>query len=428
MDGDGVTHSQAPPSAAGARTPARASLRGLDWLNFFLADLQAGVGPFLAIYLAGLGWDEGRVGWALTVGGLAGIAAQTPAGWLVDRAPAKRALVAIGALVLGAGALLVALWPLHWVILTAQVLMGAVGSLLVPAICAISLGMVGHHAFDARQGRNQAFNAAGNIFSAAAMGATAYLLGDRATFILLAGFAAPALAALATIRARDIDHALARGAAAGSGAPASPLAALLADRPLLVFFACAVLFHFANAAMLPLVGQKLAHGQGASSMAFMAACVITTQVVVAFSAGWIGRAAAVYGRKALLLAGFGVLPLRGVLYTLTDSAPLLIAIQVLDGIGAAVFGVLSVLVIADLTRGSGRFNLTLGAISTAVGIGASLSQWLAGELVHRHGFRAGMLFLAAIALLALVLLAWLMPETLSRSSPSPSSSPEPPPP
>jgi MFS family permease len=113
----------------------------------------------------------------------------------------------------------------------------------------------------------------------------------------------------------------------------------------------------------------------------------------------------------LLLITFGVLPIRAVLYTLTSKTVAQVAIQILDGVGAGIFGVVSALVIADLTQGSGRFNLTLGAISTAVGIGASLSQVIAGSIVHHFGSNAGFLFLAAIAAAALGILYFFMPET-----------------
>jgi MFS family permease len=186
---------------------------------------------------------------------------------------------------------------------------------------------------------------------------------------------------------------------------------LLKERPLFVFLVCAVLFHFANAAMLPLLGEMLAKGKGRSSMMFMSACVVTTQLVITLIAAWCGRKAGAWGRKPLLLVGFGVLPIRGILYTLTTNTGALVAIQILDGIGAGVFGVVSVLVIADLTRGTGRFNLTLGAISTAVGIGAALSQTIAGAIAHHLGFNAGFLFLAAVAAVAFGILYVFMPET-----------------
>ena len=171
------------------------------------------------------------------------------------------------------------------------------------------------------------------------------------------------------------------------------------------------MFHFANAAMLPLLGEMLAKGQGRSSMMFMSACVVTTQFVITLIASWSGRKAGTWGRKPLLLIAFGVLPVRGVLYTLTANTGALVAIQILDGVAAGIFGVVSVLVIADLTQGSGRFNLTLGAISTAVGIGASLSQVIAGSIVHHFGSNAGFLFLAAVASAAFGILYFFMPET-----------------
>jgi MFS family permease len=391
--------------------PSTRSLRGLDWLNFLLADVQTGVGPFLAIYLAGYGWNEQQVGLALTVGGIAGILAQTPAGALVDRLHAKRALIAVGIGGLAAGALLIAFRPRFWPVMAAQVLIGALSSVFIPALCAVSLGIVGQAAFDARQGRNQGFNSAGNVVAAVSMGLLGYLVSNRSIFFFVAFAALPALAALRVIRPEEIDYDAARGAGSRETRQPAGMRALLKDRPLVVFLACAVMFHFANAAMLPLLGQMLSKGHGRESMAFMSACVITTQLVITLLAAWLGRTAKSWGRKPLLLIGFGVLPLRAVLYTLTGDFAALVGIQILDGVGAGIFNVVSVLVIADLTRGSGRFNLTLGAITAAVGIGASLSQVIAGGIVHRFGYTAGFLFLGAIAAAGFVLLACCMPET-----------------
>jgi len=139
--------------------------------------------------------------------------------------------------------------------------------------------------------------------------------------------------------------------------------------------------------------------------------VVTTQLVVTLIAAWAGRTAGAWGRKPLLLIAFGALPVRAVLYTLTDNSVALVAIQILDGVAAGIFGVVSVLVIADLTQGSGRFNLTLGAISTAVGIGAAFSQVIAGAIAHHFGSSAGFLFLAAVAAVAFCVLYCFMPET-----------------
>jgi predicted MFS family arabinose efflux permease len=394
------------------RSPSRRTLRGLDWLNFLLADVQTGVGPFLAIYLAGYKWDEERVGLALTVGGIAGILTQTPAGALVDFLRSKRALVAVAVAALAAGALVIALLPSFWPVMGAQVLIGGTSSVFIPAICAISLGVVGRAAFDIRQGRNQTFNSAGNVTAAVSMGLLGYLVSNRSIFFFVVALALPTILVLLLIRPSEIDYELARGANDGEQAGnAASVRVLFRDRPLILFLVCAVMFHFANAAMLPLLGELLAKGQGRSSMLFMSACVVTTQFVITLIASWSGRKAGTWGRKPLLLIAFGVLPIRGVLYTLTSKTALLVAIQVMDGVGAGIFGVVSVLVIADLTRGTGRFNLTLGAISTAVGIGAALSQVIAGGIVHHVGYRAGFLFLAAVASAAFAILYFFMPET-----------------
>jgi len=412
---EAVSHGGENPDASKVRddkAPTARTLRGLDWLNFFLADVQTGVGPFLAIYLAGYKWNVEGVGLALTVGGIAGILTQTPAGALVDRLRSKRALIAVGIVALAAGALLIAFLPTFWSVMSAQVLIGGTSSIFGPAICAISLGIVGHRLFDRRQGRNQTFNSAGNVVAAVSMGILGYFVSNRSIFFFVALCALPTVLTLLIIRPDEIDYGRARGAKEG-GEDKKPAdaRALLEDRPLLIFLACAVMFHFANAAMLPLLGEMLAKGKGRSSMLFMSACVVTTQLVVTLLASWSGRKAGAWGRKPLLLIAFGVLPVRAVLYTLTHQIAVLVAIQILDGVGAGIFGVVSVLVIADLTKGSGRFNLTLGAITTAVGIGASLSQVIAGAIVHHFGYNAGFLFLALVAAVAFAILCFFMPET-----------------
>jgi predicted MFS family arabinose efflux permease len=383
-------------------------------VNFFLGDVQTSVGPFLAIYLATRSWNPEQVGIALTVGGIVGIMAQTPAGALVDHLRTKRLLIAAGLACLCTGALALAFWPSVRVVVAAQVLIAGASSLFGPAIASISLGLVGHTLLARRQGRNQSWNSAGNVTAALSMGAIGYLVSPRWIFFVVIGYAVPALLSLLLIRPVEIDYELARGARDGVDHGRAGLRELLGNRALLIFLSCAVLFHFANAAMLPLLGEMLSEGKGRSSPLFMSACVVTTQVVIMFVASPLGRLAESWGRKPLLLIGFGVLPIRGVLYTLTHNRYLLVAIQLLDGIGAAVFGVLSVLVIADLVRGTGRFNVTQGVIATAVGIGASLSQTIAGTLVDHYGYHVGFLFLAAIATVAFAALWMFMPETRSR--------------
>src|ERR1700689_2514839 len=188
------------------KTPSAQTLRGLDWLNFFLADVQTGVGPFLAIYLAGYKWNEQSVGIALTVGGIAGILTQTPAGALGDRLRSKRALIAGGVIALAVGAVLIALLPNFWSVMSAQVLIGGTSSIFGPAICAISLGIVGHKMFDRRQGRNQTFNSAGNVVAAVSMGFLGYFISNRSIFFFVSICALPTILSLVGIRPDQIDY------------------------------------------------------------------------------------------------------------------------------------------------------------------------------------------------------------------------------
>lgn len=405
-------------AASSSPHPSAQSLRGLDWLNFFLADVQTGVGPFVATFLATRGWRQDNIGWSLTVSGLVGVVCQAPAGALVDWSRYKRTLVAIAILIIATGALVLAWWPNYWPVMFSQISHGAVGSVIGPTVAAVSLGLVGYKKFGERNGRNKQFDSAGNIAAAALMGWIGWQFSVEAIFYATAALAVPALISLSRIRPEEIDYARARGAsetADGKSARTVKKESMLAvfrDRRLLLFAGCAVMFHFANAAMLPLLGEMLAHGRAArQAPAFLSACIIVTQVIVMLTATLVGRRANTWGRKPLLLVGFGVLPIRGLLYTLTDHPTLLIAIQILDGIGAVVFGVVSVLVIADLTRGTGRFNLAQSAIGAAVGVGASLSNAVAGAIVQRAGFNAGFLSLAVIAALATALFWFFMPET-----------------
>ena len=390
------------------------SLRPLEWLNFFLADVQTGLGPFLAAYLASSGWNPGRVGYALTFGGLVTVALQTPAGAVIDAVHRKRALLAVSLGVLVAGAFLL-MGRLSTVsVYSAQFLIGGSGAFLAPTVAAITLGIVGAGAFDKQFGKNQAFNSAGNVFTALLIAYVSYKLGYHAIFVIAALLAIPASVSLFAVDAKQIDYARARGSIQQqSQMKTEGLSSLLKDRVLLCFLATAFLFHLANAAMLPQLGEMLSKGSPKAAAPFMSACIIVTQLVIAVSAAWIGKRAATKGRKSLLLLGFGVLPIRGVLYTLTHAAGALIAIQTLDGVANAIFGIVSILVVKDRTQGTGRFNIAAGSLATMVGIGAAASTSLGGMLIQHAGYRASFLGLAGIAVLAFALLWFSVPETLS---------------
>lgn len=393
----------------------RGALRPVEWLNFFLADVQTGLGPFLAAYLAANSWSPAAVGYMLTFGGLTTVAMQTPAGAVVDRTRRKQTLLGCSLAVLVAGSLILLGPPRGPVIATGQFLISAAAPFLAPTLAAITLGMVGAKAFDPQFGRNQAFNSAGNVFAALLIAGASYAFGYRSIFILAALLAIPAFVALARIDPSKIDYERARGAAPDHGqSKIEGWSALLRDRVLVTFLGAAFLFHLSNAAMLPQLGEMLSKGHPKSAAPFMSACIIITQLVIALNAGWLGKFAGRHGRKPLLLVGFGVLPVRGTLYTLTHFAPTLIGIQVLDGVANAIFGVVSILVIKDITRGTGRFNLAAGALATMIGLGASLSTAIGGELVKHTSFDGAFLGLAGIALLAVLVLALGVPETLRR--------------
>jgi MFS family permease len=408
-----MANTENPKSGFGESRPSVRSLWALDSLNFFLADVRDGMGPFLGTFLRDHHqWDAGRVGIALAASQIGTVLAQTPLGALVDRIRWKRLAVAIAAAVVAGGCVLLYLVPTMLVVVAAQTAIGAAAAIFPPAVAAITLGLVGRAVMPRQTGRNEAYNHGGNFVAAALAGACAYFLGYGAMFLLVAAMAAASAGAVMLIREREIDHELARGAdEREDGRAIVGVRELFKDRRILVFVASAVLFHFANAAMLPLVGQKSSDGLKDAAAVVMSACIIAAQLVMIPVALAASRLAASWGRKPVFLIGFGVLPIRGLLYCLSVNPVYLVGVQLLDGIGAGIFGVVSVLVVADLTKGTGRFNLTQGALATATGIGAGLSNLLAGFVVKAAGFDAGFVMLAAIAAVG-TLFFWLaMPET-----------------
>ncbi|WP_420146684.1 MFS transporter [Spirosoma sp.] len=403
------------------RQPSSTSLRALDAANFFLADVRDGLGPYLAIYLlTTLHWDAQNIGIAMSVMGIATVVAQTPAGALVDRTRRKRIYSIIASLLIAFAAIITITLPTYPVIMGGQVIMGVAAAWFAPAVAAITLGLVGPKALDKRVGRNETFNHAGNVFAALLAGLLGYYVSTKGIFLLLAGMSVLSSLSIWRIQEKDIDHQLARGCPEEDEQEGddkrSGWQAILSNRSILFFALACVLFHFANAAMLPLLGQRLAQGISAgASSAYMSACIIVAQLVMIPASYLTGKLAA-GGRKRLLLIAFAVLPIRGLLYTLTSDPVLLVAIQILDGVGAGIFGVLSILIVSDLTRGSGLFNTTQGAIATAVGLGASLSNAFAGMLLQQTSYHVAFLTLAALAVVALAVLWFFVPETSRQAS------------
>jgi MFS family permease len=394
------------------------SLVGLDWINFFMADVTTGVGPFLAIYLtATRHWDPARVGTVVAIQSIASVAAQAPAGWLVDWSKHKKWLVICGAVLVAFGCLGI-VWSGNVATqAVTQVLIGAAAALFPPAIAAISLGIVGTDRLPKRIGRNESFNHAGNVFFALLAGIIGTLWGQQWIFYTSSAIAVGTIWAASLIRPEDIDNDAARAAeskspdSSESGRAVVSVRQLFRNRLLWIFTISVVLFHFANAAMLPLVGELLSKGKPKESSFLMSACIIGAQCVMIPVAWATGKFSQSWGRKPIFLIGFSVLTVRGLLYTLSGNAFYLLAIQCLDGVGAAIFGVLGVIIIADLAKGTGRFNLMQGLIQAALGTGAFLSNLLSGYVVNSWGYRSSFLLLAGIAFSGLLFFAILMPET-----------------
>ncbi len=405
------------PAAAAKRSaapppPSRRSLRGLDWFVFFVADVQTGFGPFVSVYLTAQRWTQVDIGLVLSAAGFVSLIGQMPGGALVDAARSERRVAAVAVAAICVSALAYAALPAFAVVLSASVLHALASCVLGPAIAAISLGLVGHAAIGERLGRNARFASIGNGLAAAAMGACGYLLSARAVFIVTVLLLVPALWALRSITAGEIDPERAHGAPPRERhkPPIRP-GELMRNRPLLIFAGCLLLFHLANAAMLPLMGSVLTMRSAHWATVLIAACIVVPQIVVAALSPWIGDRAQVWGRRPLLLIGFAALPLRGVLFAVVSNPLLLVVVQLLDGVTAAVFAVMVPLVVADLTRGTGHFNLGQGIIGTFVGIGASISATLAGLISDRFGSPWAFAGLAAIALAGFAAVSMLMPET-----------------
>ncbi len=290
-----------------------------------------------------------------------------------------------------------------------------------PALAAITLGVVGPRALARRIGRNESFNHAGNASAAVLTAAMAYFFGAVVVFWVLAAMAVLSVVAALRIPPDAINHDVARGMDHAAGAPhrePSRLSALLHNRRLLIFAAAMVTFHFANAAMLPLVGQVLALQNKEVGTAMMATCIAGAQLVMVGVAYLVGSKADAWGRKPIFLVAFAVLTARGFLYACSDNPYWLVGVQLLDGVGAGIFGALFPLVVRDVTQGTGRYNVSLAAIITAWGVGASLSNIVAGWVVLAAGYHMAFMSLGALAAAGFGVYLIAMPETADRRNPA----------
>jgi len=387
------------------------SRRGLDWTNFFLADVQVSFGAFLAFYLANLGWSKQDVGFVMAVGGLVGVAAQIPGGALTDALPWKRGLAAVGVLLISSAALILALWPSYALVFVAATLHGMTGGIVGPALAAISLGLTGRQGMSLRIGRNFRFAGAGNALTAAVTGAVASYLSNSAIFMVAAALSIPTLLALSYIRPNEIDYARARNARKRDHSLDLQRALdLFKNRNLLVFAVCVMLFQLFNSPLLPVVGQNLVHGDEASPL-YMAAMLAVPQLVVAVLAPWIGYWSELRGRKLFLIAGFGFAVLRALLFAMTGSPAAMVVIQILDGVTGAIITVLTILVITDLTSGTGRFNLAQGIFGALTGVSAAIGAGVFGFVAYQFGDLSALLAMAGGIAAGMALLYVALPET-----------------
>jgi MFS family permease len=393
--------------------PSRRSLRGLDWFIFFLADVQTGFGPFVAVYLTTQKWTQVEIGLVLSVGGLVGLIGQMPGGAIVDAARSERLVAGLAVATIATSALGYAAWPIFPVVMSAATLHAVASCVLGPAIAAISLGLVGPFAIGERLGRNARYASLGNGVAAAVMGTCGYFLTSRSVFLVTFVLAIPTLFALSRIREEEVDAARAHGAVFREvpDSRATSIAALVRQRPLLIFAGSVLLLQLSNAAMLPLMAGVVTTRSSQWAPVLIAACIIVPQAIVALTSPSVGRLAQRWGRRPLLLLGLTALTIRGVLFATVSDPYLLVAVQAFDGVTAAVFSVMTPLIVADIAFGSGHFNLAQGIVGTAIGIGASLSTVLAGYAADHFGGSIAFIGLATIAAVALTMVWTVMPET-----------------
>ncbi|KAK8021716.1 MFS general substrate transporter [Apiospora arundinis] len=407
------------------KDPSVRALRGLDAVNFFLADVRDGLGPYLAIYLISVrgpaqGWNEATAGTVMTVAGIVGLIATTPIGWLIDLTHYKRAVIAVGAVLITVSCIVLP-WASYnfYLVAVTQSAAAISATAFAPALAAISLGIVGPARFSRRVGRNEGFNHAGNAFSAGLTAGLAHVYGPVIVFWLIGALAVVSIACILVVPGREIDNRVGRGLVDIEHRrrrlrPAG-FKVLLTDRRLFLLAVLAALFHLANAAMLPTVGELLTREAGPNmATTLMAVCIVAAQLVMVPTALLTGKFTDRVGRKPFFLLAFGVLTVRGCLYNAWHNRYYLLCVQLLDGIGAGIYGALFPVIVGDLTRGTGHFNIAQGAVATAQGLGASLSATMAGNIIVHVGYRAAFFTLAGIAAFGFVIFALFMPETKPR--------------
>jgi MFS family permease len=388
---------------------------GLDWFSFFLAEVQTSFGPFMAVYLTSEKWANADIGLILTVGSVVGLIGQIPAGVLIDATQREKQIAAISVACVGISALIIALSSRFLTVSFAQILHVAASVCIGPALAAMSLGLVGHAHLGWRLGRNAQFASAGSIFAIIVMGGSGYLLSNHAVFLITTAMTIPALAALSLLP--PPQHYRRRPANPGNTqySISGALRTLAGSRDLRVLAAGVFFFHLANAGLMPLAASIITMRSEGSASVLVAACLIIPQIVVTASSAWVGSKADISGRKPFLLCAFAALFLRAFFFGFVQDPMAFVALQILDGISAAVIGVLIPVCVADLMEESHNFNLALGVIGAAMGLGAAASTVIIGDLADWAGARVAFSCMSLVSLAGLAVLWLYLRETKPKS-------------
>ena len=383
----------------------KARLWPLEALNFFMADMQAGIGPFLGVFLLAHHWESGLIGTVMTVGGVAGMIMTAPAGALIDATSNKRLFVIIPGICVVLASAMILLSQEFWVVAASQVATAVAGAAIGPAVAGITLGMVRQAGFNRQNGRNQAFNHAGNMAGAALSGWLGWQFGWVAVFGLAALFGVFSIASVLMIPADAIDNREARGLKSekdGDG-KASGFRVLLECKPLLILAACLAFFHLGNGAMLPLYGLAVVGAKQGNPAIFVAETIVIAQAVMIVASIVAMRMAEKEGYWLVLLISFIALPIRGLIAAHLITSWGVYPVQMLDGVGAGLQSVAVPGLVARILNGTGRVNVGQGAVMTVQGVGASLSPAIGGWLAQWFGYPAMFTILGCFALASIAI-------------------------
>jgi MFS family permease len=382
-------------------------IRPLLSLNFFMADMQAGIGPFLGVFLLARGWQSGLIGTVMTVGGVAGMVMTTPAGAMVDATRRKKLYVIIPGICTVIASGLILLSQNFWLVTLSQVATAIAGAAIGPAVAGITLGMVRQAGFNRQNGRNQALNHAGNMVGAGLSGLLGWQFGFTAVFWLAALFGVLSIASVLLIPHDAIDDDEARGLdkTADANAKVGGITVLLECKPLLILAAALACFHLGNGAMLPLYGLAVVANKQGDPAGFVAITIVVAQATMILASLIAMRLAEKEGYWLVLLVSFIALPVRGVIAACVMNKWGVYPVQFLDGIGAGLQSVAVPGLVARILSGTGRVNVGQGAVMTVQGLGASLSPAIGGWIAQDIGYGPMFLILGSFALGSIAL--WL---------------------